>query len=127
MSIIKYEKEMTPCRVKTKERGDVDLTRLVKHGAASRIVPAMPIYADLTDLPRSRGEAAQRQLELLANQNPEFVSALLKLPPAQALQHLMAMRPPAPNTNDKTNVIQQGPLSPKTPPNGPPAPPQAAQ
>lgn len=109
MSVNKtYEKEMTPTRVKSKERGDVDINRLVQHGPG-RIQPAQPIYADLTDLPVSRGEAAHRLLEIeKSSAHVELLKALLTLPPDQANNFLSTLRPPAPNANDKTNATTAG-------------------
>jgi len=108
MSIIKtYEKKMTPGRVKAKERGDVNIDLLVKHGAA-RILPPAPVYADLTDLPRSRGEAAQQLNALTRDQDPEFVSALLRMGPAQAFSYLEGLRPPATKRDEKNNANEAG-------------------
>lgn len=108
MSMLTYDKEMTATKVKSKERGDVDITRLVKHGAA-RILPPAPLYADLTQLPASRGEAAALLMHITRGYAPDFIKQLLRLPPAQALQALNNIRPPASNVNDKTNTKEQGP------------------
>lgn len=122
-----YDKELTPLRVKTKERGDVNIDTLVKHGAA-RIQQPTPVYLDLTDLPRSRGEAAARLNDLVQPHDTEFVKALLNLPPDQALQLIQSLRPPASNANDKTNAKEQGPTASPTPagPGSAPAAPAAA-
>lgn len=122
-----YEKTLTPTRVKAKERGDVDIDRLVKHGL-HRLVAPQPVYADLSELPRSRGEAAQLLIETLSGIDPALSAAILKLPPDQALQAISSLRPPASNANDKTNAKEQGPST--TPQNGPgtlAAPPAAAK
>jgi len=116
-----YDKKLTPTRVKAKERGDVDLDRLLKHGAA-RILPATPQYADLSDLPRSRGEAADnilRTINSIPDINPEFVSGLLKLPPDQALHTLQSMRPPAPKRDEKNNAKPAGSAPLETPAKNP--------
>lgn len=108
MSMLKnYEKKLTPCGVKSKERADVDITRLVKHGA-HRLVAPRPTYADLTQLPESRGEAAARILTLTEGHDDEIIAALLKLPPEQANQAITAMFPPAPKRDDKTTRKEQG-------------------
>lgn len=114
MSSCKYEKKMTPTRVKSKERGDVDLNRLVKHGAA-RIVPPSPTYADLTEIPASRGEAAAKLNDLLKDQDPSLVKPILRMPPAQAMQTISKIRPQASKRDDKTTRKEQGPST--TPPN----------
>jgi len=113
MSMVTYLKEMTPCRVKTKERGDVDITRLVQHGAA-RLQAPVPVYADLSDLPASRGEAIQRLNELTSKADPAFVASLLALPPAQALAHLQSMRPPL-KRDEQNNAKPEGPAPDKKP------------
>lgn len=113
MSMIKsYDKVLTPSRVKAKEREDVNIDRLVKHGIG-RIIPPVPTYADLTEVPSSRGEAAHLLLETLSGIDPDLSAAILKLPPAQALQAIQSIRPPASNANDKTTAKEQDPS--KTP------------
>jgi len=100
-----YTKEMTPCRVKAKERQDVDIDKLVKFGAAA-VNPPRPVYADLTDLPQTRGEAVSRIMNLTSGVKPEFVSALLQLGPEQAFEHLKQMEASVPRekTSAKTRV-----------------------
>lgn len=105
-----YGKELTPTRVKAQERGDVDINRLVKHGAGRISTPA-PVYADLTELPSSRGEAAAQLTALSHGIHPQLLKQLLSLTPAQAFQALNNLRTPASNANDKTNAKEQVPES----------------
>lgn len=130
MSMIKsYDKKMTKGHVKAKERGDVDLERLVKHGAA-RIPPAAPVYADLTDLPRSRGQAAAQLVELLQQlpaENQEAMAQLLRLKPEDALRYIGSLRPPATKRDDLNNANEAGsskatPKAPGVPATGSPSP-----
>lgn len=110
--LLYYEKEMTPCRVKTKERGDLDINALVKHGASSRLSVPSQTYADLTGLPQTRGEATQRLLDLAVGQDPQLLEALLRMGPAQAYQTISAMRPPASTRDDKNNAERAGSATP---------------
>jgi len=106
MSFIVYLKEMTPTRVKAKERNDVNLDKLVRNGFAG-VVPPQPVYADLTNLPESRGEAAQRILDLTNGVPHALVSKLLTLPPSQALQQLREWEIQASKRNDSTMRKEQ--------------------
>jgi len=108
MSMTQYLKSMTPTRVKTKEREDIDLDKLVKHGA-TRIVQPPPSYPDLTDLPTSRGDAIRRLHSLSQAQDPELFTALLQLPPAQAFDYLKALGTPASKRDDSTTRKEQVP------------------
>jgi len=132
MSMIKsYDKEMTPCRVKTKERQDVDLEKLVKFGAA-KVIPPTPVYADLTKVPSSRGEALQKLgsiMDGLKAVHPDALEKLLRLPLPQALEFINSLRAPASKGDDPTTPNGQA-AQPQTITSGPssagPAGPAAA-
>lgn len=119
MSSVTYLKKMTPTRVKAKENLGVNIDRLLNHSAA-RIMPPQPLYADLTNLPESRGEAAHRLLDLTNSiKDPDLLTAILRLPPEQAFQAISKLRGPAPNANDPTNATTAAIVP---PPVTPPAP-----
>lgn len=99
-----YAKKMCPCRVKTQEREDVDIDKLVKYGAA-RLTPPVPVYADLTDMPQSRGEAAHRLIETVRGLDPQLVASLLSLKPDQANAFIDLLRP-ASKRDEKNNANQ---------------------
>jgi len=111
MSMISaYEKEMTPTKVKAKERHDVDIDKLVKFGAVGLACPK-PTFADLTQIPSSRGEAMIRLREIMSDytqRDPEAVAQLMKLPLEQALEFINAIKPPAPTRDDLTTRSGQG-------------------
>jgi len=111
-------KTRTPTRVKTKEREDVDINRLVAHGAAHISAPPQT-FADLTSHPASRGEAIQRFMSLSdVLQSPQF-QALLSLPAAQAMQAISALRPQAPKRVESNAANQAGSVMPSNLPPGP--------
>lgn len=115
MSMIKkYEKKLTKTFVKSKERQDVDLQKLFK-SAVNRIPMARPTYADLTGIPTSRGEAAQRLAQTTQNLDPDVLNYLLRLPPDQAIQAIQALRVPASLRDDKTTRLGQTPIPAQTP------------
>jgi len=113
-----YLKKMTPTFVKTKERADVDINRLVKHGAGRISVPA-PTYADLTEIPASRGEAAALISQIRLSY-PELIPALLRLPPQEAYKALEQLQAQASNANDQTNAKEQALEKPQTKKEEPP-------
>jgi len=111
MSMLKaYDKKMTPCRVKSEEREDVDINKLVAHGAAG-LVPPNPVYADLTELPKTRGEATHALQEAIRGLPQDLVRSLLSLKPEEANQFINLLRPASKRDDeqrDKTDVPVQG-------------------
>jgi len=109
-----WDKELTPCRVKAQERHDVDITKLVQHGA-HRINPQQPVYADLTDIPRDRGEARREILDLANRINrDDLLEALFTMPQPQAFAYIKHLRAQATKRNEPNDAKRAG--SATTPP-----------
>lgn len=120
MSMLTYDKKMTPTRVKAKENHGVNIDRLLNHSAA-RIQPPQPMYLDLTNLPGSKVEAAYRLLDIRDAHDAKLISAILKLPPEQANKAINDLRLSL-NANDKTNAKKAEPAGPTPKTTLPPEP-----
>lgn len=72
-------------RVKKDQRQDVDINKLVASQAARQLGVPVPVYMDLTKLPRSKGEASQ-----ILERHVEWLQAAF---PNSSMQELLALSP----------------------------------